>query len=840
MPINLQDYGKQIQQYKELRPTYKGFAEGMRKLLTALAEPICPSVIVQARAKSVKSFADKVWLREIRKKKPPYKDPLKEITDLCAARVITHTKKEVEAVGKRIRDKFRIVEGLDKVKLLQPAEFGYRSHHFVVSLREDVKYTQMGLEAIPDSWRDLKAEIQVRTIVQHAWADIGHDRIYKGEMTPTDTLRREVAKLAAQLEAVDDAFGQMVAGIDVLRGSAGRRLDVEDLQRELARLHILKQHLDRDGELDHRIARLSLSLGKYGEVAQMNVPATDAWTAPLHTCRAIAAVCEKGDGGPAADKRSRACDELKEAISRDVEFVEAHVRWAELCLKENPSDALQRAKLAFELAPLDPDALSCYVRLRLVVTGDGDFIPLLQPTIKKVSEECRRQAELGFNPPWSFYQLGEMLCLLGGDEELDGMEALIQAVQKSPVPAPIEEAITRQKHYLSVPDAVPAAQPALQLLMLGMATRPFGSRTKDPTFTRTKSACVNQLDGPAVIVAGGCDPSVQPRMEEYNSLLDAAFGHYKGTIFSGGTVQGIPGIVGRLAKESKGRIRALSYLPAQMPTDRTAVKDTRYEFHTTTGGKGFTAREPLQNWIDLFASDIDPAEVSVLGINGGKIAAFEYKLALMLGASVGLIRDSGREADQLQRASEEQDIPGLLLLPGDPMAVRAFVMHWLPAELKPETRDRLARQFHGHYVQQRKTQLQADDRGLAAWEKLTGENQDSNRRKVDYYIHALAALGLCAVQAEERKIKLYEFNDDQVEFLVKTEHGRYVAERLRAGWRPGPRNELQRQRESLVGWDELSDDNKRRLREEVRLIPGLLAAAGFEIQERATHNGANS
>jgi hypothetical protein len=413
-------------------------------------------------------------------------------------------------------------------------------------------------------------------------------------------------------------------------------------------------------------------------------------------------------------------------------------------------------------------------------------------------------------------------------------------VQKSPVPAPIEEAITRQKHYLSVPDAVPAAQPALQLLMLGMATRPFGSRTKDPNFTGKMPAGENHLDAPAVIVAGGCDPSVQARMEEYHALLDAAFGHYRGTIFSGGTVQGIPGIVGRLAKESKGRIRALSYLPAQMPTDRTAVKDTRYEFHTTTGGKGFTAREPLQNWIDLFASDIDPAEVSVLGINGGKIAAFEYKLALMLGASVGLIRDSGREADQLQRASEEQDIPGLLLLPGDPMAVRAFVMHWLPAELKPETRDRLARQFHGHYVQQRKTQLQADDRGLAAWEKLTGEDQDSNRRKVDYYIHALAALGLCAVQAEERKIKLYEFNDDQVEFLVKTEHGRYVAERLRAGWRPGPRNELQRQRESLVGWDELNADDQRRLREEVRLIPGLLAEAEFEIQERATHNAANS
>jgi hypothetical protein len=46
----------------------------------------------------------------------------------------------------------------------------------------------------------------------------------------------------------------------------------------------------------------------------------------------------------------------------------------------------------------------------------------------------------------------------------------------------------------------------------------------------------------------------------------------------------------------------------------------------------------------MTACGISPGQVKLIGINGGKISAFEYRLALMLGARVAVIESSGREA----------------------------------------------------------------------------------------------------------------------------------------------------------------------------------------------------
>ena len=57
------------------------------------------------------------------------------------------------------------------------------------------------------------AEIQVRTIAQHAWSDIGHDRMYKTDCDIPDFWKRESNRIAAVLEDVDDAFSRLVKGI---------------------------------------------------------------------------------------------------------------------------------------------------------------------------------------------------------------------------------------------------------------------------------------------------------------------------------------------------------------------------------------------------------------------------------------------------------------------------------------------------------------------------------------------------------------------------------------------------------------------------------------------------
>ena len=49
--------------------------------------------------------------------------------------------------------------------------------------------------------------------------------------------------------------------------------------------------------------------------------------------------------------------------------------------------------------------------------------------------------------------------------------------------------------------------------------------------------------------------------------------------------------------------------------------------------------EPLRNWQDILASGINPKDVKLVGVNGGKISALEYRIALSLGARVGIIKD---------------------------------------------------------------------------------------------------------------------------------------------------------------------------------------------------------
>ena len=60
---------------------------------------------------------------------------------------------------------------------------------------------------------DLQFEIQVRTVLQHAWAELAHDRAYKfGGSLPED-IQRRINLCAASLEMMDREFVSIVAEI---------------------------------------------------------------------------------------------------------------------------------------------------------------------------------------------------------------------------------------------------------------------------------------------------------------------------------------------------------------------------------------------------------------------------------------------------------------------------------------------------------------------------------------------------------------------------------------------------------------------------------------------------
>ena len=104
------------------------------------------------------------------------REPFDEIEDICGVRVICYYTSDVDKVTQIIKNEFQILESQNKSDLLGVNEFAYRSQHFIVK-------TNSKWNAAPN-YRDLgnlKAEIQVRTILMHTWAEIEHKLNYKNK-----------------------------------------------------------------------------------------------------------------------------------------------------------------------------------------------------------------------------------------------------------------------------------------------------------------------------------------------------------------------------------------------------------------------------------------------------------------------------------------------------------------------------------------------------------------------------------------------------------------------------------------------------------------------------------
>ncbi len=192
----------------------------------------------------------------------------------------------------------------------------------------------------------------------------------------------------------------------------------------------------------------------------------------------------------------------------------------------------------------------------------------------------------------------------------------------------------------------------------------------DQNEVQPNSPFVFQKERSVVIVAGGCDASFNKELGKYSSLLTRAFRGYRGYIISGGTTAGIPGMVGDLSNPD-GKITRVGYLPTILPSPEKQHPD--YEFFRTADIDDFSNLDPLQAWSDLLASGVDPKKVRVLGINGGAIAAFEFRLGIIMGATVGVVGQSGRSASQICNDDHWSQDANLICLPEEAAAIRNFL-----------------------------------------------------------------------------------------------------------------------------------------------------------------------
>lgn len=181
-----------------------------------LAEADVHAMMVTARAKTVESVRGKLLRKH-------YSRPKTQLMDRLGVRVILYHGNEVDPVAKLLRNRLQIHEkhSSDKRGALGLREFGYRSYHLVAALKG-------GGGRPSDAWllEGQVFEVQIRSLLEHVWAEIEHDVVYKSGADWPKEIKRRFASLAGVIELLEHEFGQLTDAATGLVQNACDRLRV--------------------------------------------------------------------------------------------------------------------------------------------------------------------------------------------------------------------------------------------------------------------------------------------------------------------------------------------------------------------------------------------------------------------------------------------------------------------------------------------------------------------------------------------------------------------------------------------------------------------------------------
>ncbi len=244
-----------VEEYKLKRPLYEEFVNALKRILNDTLRSTSLKIhSIEGRAKSVESFAEKASRpSDVDHNKLKYDRPVEQITDLSGVRIIVWLPSDVDKVNEIMEREFSVIEKiLHGTSPLQEDRFGYQSTHFVVQLNKQ----RLSLSEY-QRFNELKAEIQVRTILQHAWAEIEHDITYKSEVVMPTSIRRSLAALAGMLEIADREFERIQEEDKAQRTKAKQDVEKGLLKEVEITPSALKVYLDKHLGSDARMSDFS-------------------------------------------------------------------------------------------------------------------------------------------------------------------------------------------------------------------------------------------------------------------------------------------------------------------------------------------------------------------------------------------------------------------------------------------------------------------------------------------------------------------------------------------------------------------------------------------------------
>ncbi len=154
-----------LEQYKKVQLAYKDFSSTVKFILeTLLKNNGFHYHVVSAREKAPERLEQKLGdnskLQNI---------PLAELDDLAGCRVIFFLDSDIQRFIEYVYKEFSVIKNVPK---FSPDD--YNAHHLVVHLNKNrLNLTEYS------KFAGLKCEIQLTTVLYHAWSEMAHDIIYK-------------------------------------------------------------------------------------------------------------------------------------------------------------------------------------------------------------------------------------------------------------------------------------------------------------------------------------------------------------------------------------------------------------------------------------------------------------------------------------------------------------------------------------------------------------------------------------------------------------------------------------------------------------------------------------
>ena len=193
-----------IENYKKRRPFYEAAGMIAARQLESALQAAGIRAMVTSRAKSPGRLKSKVQRRNSRRT-VPYKNMreiYEDIADLAGVRVSLYFPGDRDKTNSLIVDLFTILETKQFPEQSRPPSYnkrfsGYWANHYRAQLKEE------SLDGSQKRYTDARIEIQVASVLMHAWSEVEHDLVYKPLQ---GTLSDE------ELAIVDELNGLVLAG----------------------------------------------------------------------------------------------------------------------------------------------------------------------------------------------------------------------------------------------------------------------------------------------------------------------------------------------------------------------------------------------------------------------------------------------------------------------------------------------------------------------------------------------------------------------------------------------------------------------------------------------------